>query len=104
MGMKQQELNTKMVALTKSITQSGFEKAQKEVPYFTEMLFVWAGQNKYEEALTEFLACFVEGAMTKSMEMLSRDLLSVSNAAKRAARKKKRAEGAEKKKEGGSDE
>lgn len=102
--MTQHELNTKMVALTKSITQAGFEKAQKEVPYFTEMLFVWAGQNKYEEALTEFLTCFVEGALMKSMEMLSRDLLSASNAAKRAARKKMRAECAEKKKEGVSDE
>lgn len=102
MGMTQQELTTKMVVLTKSITQAGFEKAQNEVPYFTEMLFVWAGQNKYEEALTKFLACFIEGAMTKSMEMLSRDLLSIQHKAKREAAKKKRAE--KKAKEGGSDE
>ena len=101
--MTQQELNQKMVALTQSVAKAGFEKAQQKVPYFTEMLFVWAGHNKYEEALTEFLACFVEGAMTESMDMLSCDLLSIQNKAKRDAAKAKRAEVDFKKKEEGDE-
>lgn len=103
MGMTQQEFNAKMIALTESVAKAGFEKAQKEVPYFTEMLFVWAGQNKYKEALTEFLACFVEGAMTKSMEMLSSELLAIKNKVKRDEAKKRRAERKAKKEDGGDE-
>lgn len=81
-----------MMELSLAVAKAGFEKAQNEVPYFTEMLFTWAHDNKYEEALKEFLACFVEGAMTESMSTLSRDLLAIKNKVKRDEVKKKRVE------------
>lgn len=85
--MKQEELNAKMADITIKAATYGWEKAAKEIPFFIQRLYVWAEAENMEAALTEFCACFVEGAVLESMNLLSSDLLSIQKQAERIERK-----------------
>ena len=72
--MKQEQLDRCKAELISRVVKAAFGYAQENVPYFTEMLMVWAKENHYEEALTEFFGCFVKAAIEESMNFIADDL------------------------------
>lgn len=85
--MKQEELKAKMEEITFRAATYGWAKAGKEVPYFIYRLYRWVESENMRAALTEFCACFVEGAVLESMSILTQDLESIRKQAERIERK-----------------
>ena len=67
-------LSHEVQELVKTVVYEGYEEAHSRVPQFTDQLFLWAHENRMQEALSAFLAAFVDKAVVASMELITKRL------------------------------
>lgn len=60
--------------LVKRVATEGYEKARERVPQFTDQLFLWAHSQGATEALSQFLAAFVDRAVILTMDYVTGEI------------------------------
>ena len=86
----EKDINQEVKDIVTKVVQEGFTRTQEQMPYFTEMLLLWAKKNKYTDALTEFLACFVDAAVVGSIHYVTAGVNKAAAERKREIKKEAR--------------
>lgn len=60
--------------LVKKVATEGYEEAHRRVPQFTDRLFLWAHSEGATEALSQFLAAFVDRAVILTMDYVTTEI------------------------------
>ena len=64
--------------LLNEIIHKGYEEAQRRVPQFTDRLFLWAHETGATDALSQFLAAFVDKAVTVTVASMNSEILKAA--------------------------
>lgn len=67
-------LSKEVRELAERVVKEAYEEARSNVPQFTDQLFLWAHQNKTTDALSRFLAAFVDKAIIASIDLITKNL------------------------------
>lgn len=90
-----EDINQQVKEIMAKTVQESFARTQEQMPLFTDILLLWANKNNYTDALTAFLACFVDAAVVNAIGYITTSMNRAASEKKRELRKAKREAGNE---------
>lgn len=79
MKTKKQKVSLEAAEILNEIIKKGYEEARRRVPLFTDMLFAKVHENNQDEAFSQFLAAFIDKAVTTTVAQINDKIIKAVN-------------------------